>query len=584
MLKNCFFILFFFFSFLSFAQAPGQVGVNEDFNQAISEYNAGNYDLAFSMFQKITNSSFNSKTTIAYLFSGKTEVQLNQFHAADSILTSFLQRFPNSNYADEARLTLAKSYFEEKNYEKAFVTLVNLVESSDSNFYVQYGKETAEKIAYNHLSSFNVEGYFGSDTNPKIRPFILLIESELEIRESDIPNAKKYLTSIIQNFPQSTERTKADSIFSKIKSENLTSSTEIIGVLLPLSGTNVPQSAITASNEILEGIKYAVDQFNKSRNSDKIGLIIRDTEFDQKKIDEIKNEFASNQSIKVILGPIYSNEVRIAIEDFKDIKIPIVSPTATDNDLTSLSPYFFQANPPFSFRGKIMANYVYYVLNLRRLGVFNARQGYSPVLATNFISEFQDDGGQIMADSTYQSNYFNLQNSFAPIAAFRDTLQGLYLPLSDKIDAPAVLSQLVQDSLNIPIFGNQDWLYAKGLESYSDISNKLLFTSDNFIDYSSEDFIDFSKDFEQKTKMQTNPDVLYGYDTAKYLLTVLRNSGVSRDAVLRGMEAGIMSIGFHNNIAFDKNHINNYMNILRYDNGKFELVDRFKLKTNDQAK
>jgi branched-chain amino acid transport system substrate-binding protein len=581
MFKKCLLVLFLLFFCIGFAQVSQETGPNEDFREAISEYDAGNYDLAYSLFKKITDSSFNPKTTIAYLFLGKTKVKLNQFHNADSILTQFINQFPNSNYLDEARLTLAGSYFQEKNYQQSFATLIKLLQTSDSSFYIKYGKETAEKIAYNHLSFYNVQENFDTDTNPKTKPLILLIESELKIKESDAAGAKKYLTDLIQSFPQSVEKIKADSIYSSIKNKNLLPSGKIIGVLLPLSGTNVPQSAITASNEILEGIKYAVNQFNKDRSGDKIGLIIRDTEFDQNKIDEIKSEFASNQSIKVIIGPIFSNEVRIAVKDFKDVEIPIVSPTATDNDLTSLSPYFFQANPPFSFRGKIMANYVYYVLNLRRLAVFSASEGYSPVLASNFIREFKADGGQILADTTYKSNSFNMQGSFDSIAAFRDTLQGLYLPLSDKVDAPALLSQLVQDSLTIPVFGNQDWLYAKGLESYSGISNQLIFTSDNFINFSSEDFIDFSKDFGQETKMEPNRNVLYGFDTAKYLLTVLRNSGITRDAVLRSMEAGVMSVGFHNNISFDKNHINNYMNILRYRNGKFVLVDRFKLRTNN---
>jgi branched-chain amino acid transport system substrate-binding protein len=584
MFKKCFLVLFFFYSFISFTQVTQEAGSNEDFKEAISEYDAGNYDLAYSLFKKIIDSSFNPNTTISYLFLGKTDVKLNQFHNADSVLTQFINQFPKSNYVDEARLTLADSYFKENNFQQSFATLIKLVQSSDSSFYIRYGKETAEKIAYNHLSFVYIQENFEADLNPKTKPLILLIESELKIKESDAYGAKKYLTDLIKGFPQSAEGVKADSIYSIIKNKNVLPSSKIIGVLLPLSGTNVPQSAITASNEILEGIKYAVNQFNKNRNSDKIGLIIKDTEFDQNKIDEIKNEFASNQSVKVIIGPIFSNEVRIAIKDFKDVEIPIVSPTATDNDLTSLSPYFFQANPPFSFRGKIMANYVYYVLNLRRLAVFKAREGYSPMLASNFIKEFKADGGQILADTTYKSNSFNMQGSFDTVAAFRDTLQGVYLPLSDKVDAPALLSQLVQDSLSIPVFGNQDWLYAKGLESYSDISNQLIFTSDNFIDFGSEDFIGFSKDFEQETKMEPNRNVLYGYDTAKYLLTVLRNNGISRDAVLRSMEAGVMSVGFHNNISFDKNHINNYMNILRYSNGKFVLVDRFKLKTNNQAK
>lgn len=577
MLKNILAILL-IISSLCFAQSSSVI--NDNFNEAIQEYNSGNYDLAYSLFKKIIDSEFNSKTTIAYIFLAKSDMKLMQFQQADSILTNFLKQFPNSNYVDEANLSLADCYLEQKEYDNSFTTLIKLAESTDSSYYFNYSKETAEKIAYHHLSSYEVESRFDSTTDPKIKPIILLILSELKVKESNLASAKKYLTELIGKFPQSEERAKAENILNRISNENFSPDTKIIGILLPLSGTDVPQNALAASKEILEGIKYAVDQFNSERKGNKIGIIIRDTQFDQNKIEEIKEEFQTNPSIKAIIGPIFSNEVRIAIDDFKDLKVPIISPTATDDDLTSRSPYFFQANPPFSFRGKLMANYVYYVLNLRRVGVYDATTGYSPIIASNFVNEFTNDGGTVFTTATYKSNTFTLDSSFSKIAAFRDTLQGLYLPLSDKVDAPAILSQLVQDSLEIPIFGNQDWLYSKGLEASSDISNRLLFTSDSFIDYGGRDFSDFSNNFSAKTNMDVNRNVLYGYDTAKYLLTVLRNSGNTREDVIQKMESGITSVGFHNNISFDKSHINNYLNIIRYNNGKFDLVDRFKLRTN----
>ena len=92
-----------------------------------------------------------------------------------------------------------------------------------------------------------------------------------------------------------------------------------------------------------------------------------------------------------------------------------------------------------------------------------------------------------------------------------------------------------------------------------------------------EDYQIFSKNFYSKINLDVNRNILYGYDTMKYLLTIMRNSFSGGDALKQKMISGISSVGFHNNICFDSNRINRYMNIVRYSSGKFELIDKFKL-------
>ena len=67
------------------------------------------------------------------------------------------------------------------------------------------------------------------------------------------------------------------------------------------------------------------------------------------------------------------------------------------------------------------------------------------------------------------------------------------------------------------------------------------------------------------------------YDAAKYLLTAIRNSESGRKNLVEKMTSGMVSSGLHNNISFDDRRINRYLNIVRYRNGVFELVDKFRL-------
>ena len=56
----------------------------------------------------------------------------------------------------------------------------------------------------------------------------------------------------------------------------------------------------------------------------------------------------------------------------------------------------------------------------------------------------------------------------------------------------------------------------------------------------------------------------------------MRNIAPRRTGIKDKMISGIMSKGFHNNISFDENRMNRFVNIVRYNNGIFELVEKFR--------
>jgi branched-chain amino acid transport system substrate-binding protein len=332
---------------------------------------------------------------------------------------------------------------------------------------------------------------------------------------------------------------------------------------------------IESAKEILEGIKFAFHEYN-TENSEKVGMIVSDVKRDELAIIQETNKFIENSNVRGILGPVFSDDVRYALKELQRSNVILISPTATDDDLRSLSENFYQANPSLTERGKIFAQYLYYVENKRNLAVINSIEGYSPLLASSFSQEFEKLGGKIAAKETYKSKSFSLAEQMTRIALVANLLDGIYAPISDGSDANAILSQMVQSGLNLKIYGNQDWFLAKGFESSPELSNNLTFESDYFIDYNDPVFNEFAEKFTNTTGMQINRNILYGYDTAKYLLTVVKNIDPTRKNVKYKIESGINVTGFHNNISFDSERINKFINIVRFNDGLFQLVDKFR--------
>jgi branched-chain amino acid transport system substrate-binding protein len=553
-----------------------QSSIDSQFKLAVDLYQSGEYNDALPIFEKIaTQSPYNSKTTVAYLFTGKTYLGMNELGPAKKYLQEFLEKFPESRYSDEAHLALVKVFYKQENYKDAFEEILHLISNAQLSGYKDYAESLGQTLAVNYLEMHEIKTFNDITTDSTLKPYLLLVLALKQESDGNYRQSVNTCKELINNYPTSDQAANAKELLSKLemlkdeyKAQNL------LGVLLPLTDSKTGgQNA--AANEILAGIKFAASEYNKSHNS-KIGLVIRDTENDSLVISGIAEELSVIPGIKAVIGPIFSDEVRATLVDFRNSGIPVISPTATDNDLVDLSENFFQANPSFYMRAKVMAQYIYYVTGKRKISVLNAIQGYSPLLASIFAEEFQKLGGEIVKNRTYNSGSFDLNNPVSSIASDSLILDGIYVPLSSKNDAAPLLSQMVQYNINTSIFGNQDWFYAKGFETSSVLSDQLSFTSDFYIDYNDTSFNSFSHVFTEETGTDINRNVLYGYDTAEYLLTLIDAGADTRSSLISSMESGIEVKGYHNNIAFGKEHINRFLNIVRYSDGKFELVDRFK--------
>jgi branched-chain amino acid transport system substrate-binding protein len=228
-------------------------------------------------------------------------------------------------------------------------------------------------------------------------------------------------------------------------------------------------------------------------------------------------------------------------------------------------------------RGKVMAQFIYYVENKRKISILNSIDGYSPLLSASFAQEFEKLGGNIIRRETYKSGSNSFNEQVSKIASDSELIEGIYIPIADNLDVPVLLSNLLSNNVTIPIYGNQDWFTAKGFETSPEISSNLTFESDYFIDYNNPAYLEFSSQFESVTGNDVNRNVLYGYDTAKFLLTIMRNIETSRNNIKNKMFSAVTSTGYHNNISFSKDRVNRFVNLVRYRNGVFQLVDKFKL-------
>ena len=546
----------------------------KDFEKALELYNKNKLDDALLIFQKIEKRTENNNyQSISSFFICKIYSDQKKCAEAENTGKMFLSRYPKSKYSDEVKNLIIKSFLDRGDFQNALGSCVEYLAISKSIVFNKETKNIAEKIALNNFSASGLDKLLEKYDKTELKPFLLLLSGKILLNEGEIANANKKFTEITTSYISSEEYIEALNLKKQHSSFNTESPMPIVSVILSLTDQNGRD--IESAGEILEGIKFAFHQFN-TVNKDRIGIFVHDIGRDKEKTNEAIDESVNDNGVRCILGPVFSDDVRNALKEIGSSGICLISPTATDADLIDLNENFYQANPSLSIRGKIFAQYLYFVEGKRKIAVINSIEGYSPLIAAGFMKEFENLGGRIIAKETYKSKSYSLAEQINRIASMSGLVEGIYAPISDPNDATALLSQMVQSGLDVNIYGNQDWFLGKGFESSSASADKLTFESDYFIEFNDPELKTLSTEFKKITGKEINRNVLYGYDTAKYILTVMRNIDPTRKNIKNKIESGISVTGFHNNISFDSERINKYLNIVRYQDEVFELVDKFR--------
>ncbi|RPI65783.1 MAG: amino acid ABC transporter substrate-binding protein, partial [Ignavibacteriales bacterium] len=522
------------------------------FNKAVDMFRYGQYEQALKIFTDLAGDKSFVYQVPAEIFKAKIMMKKGEDEKAEEIFNTLKNNIRDSVYRREILLNISIIKYNQGEYVESAEELLDLVSISGTSEYYKYAKNSLDTIAVNNLTSSQMDILYNTGRK-ELKPLLLLLLGKSYLAEDNEREAKAAFLKVMQQYSSSPLRKEAEDFFYERKTINVSKQTEpVIALLFPEKDSSV--------EEIREGIKYAVHEFNSTRD-DKIGIVSID--FNTEELNTIKNQLLS-MNVKCLMGPVYSDEVRDVLKELKGIKIPVISPTATDNDLTQLNEYFFQANPNFTMRAKAMAQYVFYVENKRKMGVLNAIEGYSPLLATVFTEEFRQLGGEVIISQTFKSRSSDFDTPVSELNKRINEIEGMYIPVADKDDINPLLTALSKGNISIPVYANQDWFIGKLYEAFPGLTNNLIFESDYFIDYSSYTYDSFNEEFMKVAGLEAERNMLYGYDITRYFLSQVTKVNADPEFIARRMMEGNTVTGYHNNICFDEERVNKFVNIVRY--------------------
>ncbi|MDR3625267.1 MAG: tetratricopeptide repeat protein, partial [Ignavibacteriaceae bacterium] len=288
-------ILFFTGAFAQSIRDTDNVSIR--FNKAVQLFDSSKFEDAYRIFDDIiAHNVFNSYTTISYIFDGKSLLNVKKYEDGKIVLYKFLEKYPDSKYIDEAKITLAQIFTEQQDFSGAFDVLISLIDTSSSPFYIKYSKTNAEKIAINYLSVSRLKVVYDSLAGKKAKPFDLLLLGKFYLKNDNKKEARNTLSELLKLYPESEEKGEAATLYNNIEANNHLDGSPLIAALLPL---NMPANSedYKTISEILEGIKFAFSEFN-NQSDKKVGLLIENTERNKEQIEKLKNDLVKLPMLK----------------------------------------------------------------------------------------------------------------------------------------------------------------------------------------------------------------------------------------------------------------------------------------------
>ena len=344
-----------------------------------------------------------------------------------------------------------------------------------------------------------------------------------------------------------------------------------IGLISSLTG-----SVSTYGQSVRNAVTMAVDDINASGGilGRQISLIILDDKGDGTEAAQAARRLIDRENVALILGPVITPSVMAVAPICQAAGVPMLTPTGTGDQITTVGDFIFRGAYKDSFQGRIMAQFAAENLSLKEAAIiYDVANDYSVGLRNAFKTTFEELGGKIIAEESYSTGDTDFSAQLTSLAMRNP--QALFIPDYYSTAGP-ILMQARLMGMDAVMLGVDGWdspdlsALAGGFEEGGYIVNHYSGDVDSPV---TQGFIaQYTAAFGQA------PDALaaLAYDGVMIVTKALEAAGSTDPEALKQALGTVEAIeGATGTIKMDPEGtpIKSAV-ILKITNGKWELVDR----------
>lgn len=151
-------------------------------------------------------------------------------------------------------------------------------------------------------------------------------------------------------------------------------------------------------------------------------------------------------------------------------------------------------------------------------------------------------------------------------------IEAIYIPISGSGEIGVVSSQIVYFNIKAQILGSGEWDDIAELNAHKRYCAGVIFDSDTYIDDSAPGYREFHERFVNRFRQQPGKNSLYGYDTARLILSLITNGASTRERLRTALAEVSSYQGFHSRIGFSQGRVNSWLWIQQYERDSIRMI------------
>jgi branched-chain amino acid transport system substrate-binding protein len=462
----------------------------------------------------------------AVFISAKSRYDLGQIDLAIKNCLVYEEKYFQANEYPLVKKLLGDCYFASQDYMKSgqqYIEGLDAVKNGDDreSLLLPLSALIEERLAAGQLKYL-----YGKYPNSEMAPALGLKLAQKELEVKNTGEAVKILNEIEKKYPYSREAVLAQQALSTIKENKTVSSAAInglkVGLLVPLNGRYSEYGA-----SVRDGVNMAFVEYNKT-SSNKVKLLVEDSRGDI--IDAIKStcKLCDTSEVIGIIGEVLSGPTSAAAGIANVKGVPFLSPTASEERISSIGPYVFQLSQSISWQGTAIAECAVKKLGMKIMGVLYPNEPGWTAVAEAFANQAKILGANVSVMVSYEPGATDFKAQAVSLKAGK--VQAVFIPANPS-DIVMIAPQLVYNQLKVQLLGTDGWGDAKVISKGGPCVEGALFATLSSGSTLAQATTKFEESFKKIYGKSPSKLSAQAYDGAKMMLSALNKGAVTREEV-----------------------------------------------------
>lgn len=344
----------------------------------------------------------------------------------------------------------------------------------------------------------------------------------------------------------------------------------VIGEYVSLTG-----STATFGQSTNNGIQIALDEINAAGGilGRKVKVIVEDDQGKPEQAVTAVLKLIQRDRVVAILGEVASARSLAAAPVCQQNGIPMLTPSSTNPDVTRKGDCIFRACFIDPFQGAVMARFAIKTLKVQTAAIFTDRkQDYSVGLAQFFKQTFQELGGKILIEESYQGD----DREFKPqLTKIREAKPDILFVPGYYTECVLIARQARELGMKQPFLGGDGWDSDVTLNAGGAAVEPCYFSTHYSPDDPRPEVQAFVGKYRQRFGGAPDALAVTGYDAANILFDAIRRAGTTNSGAIRNALATTRDFkGVSGNITIDADrNAKKDAVVLKVEGGKFKFVE-----------